>query len=133
MSSPSQAATGTLANSAHEVRSDVIITGRRGIRSTSAPAGRLTSSQGSQEAALRMATRRGSASKVMTAVKGVITVVTELPTLLTVVPNHSRREPGSLTTLSESKVESAHRFVPFHTVITSIPGRKASFVSRKAR
>jgi hypothetical protein len=53
------AASGTLPNTTSDTASQLSMMGRRRRRSTHAPAGRLTSSQGSQEAALSTPTWNG--------------------------------------------------------------------------
>ena len=73
-------------------RSQTTITGRRGSRSTHAPAGRPISSQGSQAAAVSTATWKVPASRTATATRGSATVVTLLPTLLTAWPAQSSRK-----------------------------------------
>jgi hypothetical protein len=92
VSALSQAAAGRLANSSAEIRSQVIISGRAGNRSTQAPAGRPITSHGRYAAAVSTATAKVLACSTVTASSGTPTVAIELPAPLIVSPVHSRKK-----------------------------------------
>ena len=92
VSTPSHAARGTPASASSETASQASITGRRGRRSTHAPAGRPTTTQGAHVAATSSATTNVPARSVVIATRGRATPVSVLPKPLTVSPIHSRRK-----------------------------------------
>src|SRR5215469_3376435 len=92
VSTPAQAATGTLAYSAAEITSHTIITRRAGQRSTHAPAGSPMTSQGSHAAAASTPTANVLACSTVTATSGTPTRAMALPSWLIVSPVHSSRK-----------------------------------------
>ena len=74
------------------------MTGRFATRSIHAPAGSPISSHGSHAAAVSRLTVNAPASSTCTAISGVATPATELPSRLTVMPAHSLRKAASRTT-----------------------------------
>ena len=90
VSSPNQAATGTLAYAVSEIASHASMTGWGGSRSTHAPAGTPIRSQGSQTIAVSSVTMNVLACRVSMAISGTTTIVTELPTSLMLSPVQNR-------------------------------------------
>ncbi|WP_337823889.1 hypothetical protein [Amycolatopsis sp. A1MSW2902] len=77
--------------------SQTSITRRFGHRSTQAPAGKPTASQGIQAAAVSEATSNVEACSTSKATNGTDALATALPTVLTVCPVHKRRNAAPLT------------------------------------
>ena len=92
MSTPSAHATGTDPMAAAAPRSAAIITRRASARSIHAPAGRPTTSQGSQAAAVSSPIQAAPASKTVTATSGTTTAVVIEPSTDTPSPNQSSRK-----------------------------------------
>jgi hypothetical protein len=83
---------GMPAKSTAGTRSQMIMSGRDGSRSTQAPAGNPVSSHGSHAVAARAPTTNGLACRPMTASSGTPASAITLPSWLTVSPNHSSRK-----------------------------------------
>src|SRR5690349_15266235 len=92
VSTPNQAATGTLAYTTTETTSLASMTGRGGSRSTHAPAGMPMTTQGSQTIAVSTVTTNVLVCRVSMATSGTTTTVTELPTSLMLSPVQNRRK-----------------------------------------
>src|ERR1700678_4742348 len=92
VSTPHQAATGTLAYTAAETASQASMTGRGDNRSTHAPAGTPITTQGSQTIAVSTVTVNVLVCRVSMATSGLTTRVTELPTSLMLSPAQNKRK-----------------------------------------
>ncbi len=89
---PDHAAAGMLSSSRSEAMLYTCISGRRGRRSTQAPAGSPIASQGSHAAAVSALTCKALACRVTTATSGTATPLMLVPTALVVSPVHNSRK-----------------------------------------
>lgn len=94
----SHAAAGRLAYSSADTTSQMIISGRRGSRSTQTPAGTPTTSHGRYAAAVSAATTKVLARRYSTASSGIPTTAMAFPIMLTDSPTHSSRKFRCLST-----------------------------------
>ena len=117
VSQPTAAATGTLAKTASDTRSAVIMTRRRGSRSTQAPAGRPTISQGSHAAAVSTLIANTPACSTVSATRGSATLEMLLPKLLVVSPIQSSRKSRKASSRSGPARADRSR-----TAVTAGPG-----------
>ncbi len=118
---PAHAVSGTLASATADTRSHAIISGRLRIRSTHAPTGSPTSSQGSHTAAAIRPTAVESASSTTTAISGRATTVMLLPSPLTVSPSQSRRKSGRANTPRRVRGRSGMSFIASTRGIMPLP------------
>jgi hypothetical protein len=95
VSTPVQAATGTLANKANAAISQASMTGRLRRRSTQAPAGSPMSTAGSHAVACSSPTTRVLECSTSTAVNGIATTAIADPAVLIVSPNQNSRKSRS--------------------------------------